>query len=180
MKNSLSLEFISLEHGKDLYSIINSNREHFIKWLSWVDKVPTLAAFYSLLEIYQTKLEQTQAPTFTILWDKNPVGVVNANSICWVRSSATLGYWICPKHEGRGIATHALQKMVHHLFTSLFLHKVYVAAAEDNVKSQKIPIKLGFTKEGVSQRGEVFSDRYADLNLYSLLNKVQMHQVGAG
>ncbi|MXP26794.1 GNAT family N-acetyltransferase [Altererythrobacter indicus] len=59
-----------------------------------------------------------------------------------------LGYLISKERQGEGIATEALSSLVAHLFHDEKQRRVYADVDPDNVASNKILEKLGFTLEG--------------------------------
>ena len=61
---------------------------------------------------------------------------------------ANVGYWVDRAHNGRGLATHALAEVVDFAFTEAKLHRVEAATLPDNLASQRVLEKNGFTKFG--------------------------------
>ena len=55
-------------------------------------------------------------------------------------------------------------------FTEIGLHRLEIKAATTNLRSQAIPEKLSFKKEGVLREAELVNDKFLDLYLYSLLS----------
>lgn len=72
---------------------------------------------------------------FTIL-DKNETG-----------GNAELGYFILKEFWGKGYTTEAARAVIDFGFNTLNLHKMTTGCILENVNSEKIMIKLGFTKE---------------------------------
>jgi len=56
-------------------------------------------------------------------------------------------------------------------FHELSLHRIEIKAATDNVRSQAIPAKLNFVKEGILREAELVNDKFLDLILYSMLER---------
>ena len=54
-------------------------------------------------------------------------------------------------------------------FSELQLNRIEIKCGTENIKSQSIPEKLNFTKEGVMKQAELLYDRLIDLNLYALV-----------
>ena len=63
-----------------------------------------------------------------------------------------LGYWIAAEHQGHGYATEAARAVLDRAFTQLGVEKVSANAAVDNVASQRVLEKLGFTYLRTAQR----------------------------
>lgn len=64
--------------------------------------------------------------------------------------SANLGYWVCASQIGRGVATAAVDEVVRETFGSLGLHRLEAATLLDNLPSQRVLAKAGFTEIGVA------------------------------
>jgi RimJ/RimL family protein N-acetyltransferase len=60
--------------------------------------------------------------------------------------------WTDPAHRGRGLATYALQYVVHHLRRKS--GKVWYVVGEDNAPSVRVAEKAGFVRVGEGQRKE--------------------------
>jgi len=61
--------------------------------------------------------------------------------------------------------------LIAYAFEDLNLNRIEIKAAVENLKSQAIPQKLNFQKEGVLREAEFVNQKYLDLTLYSLLKK---------
>lgn len=85
--------------------------------------------------------------------------------------TAELGYAIRRDRWGRGYATEAAAVILDYGFNTLGLHRVQAACGPDNVASQRLLDKLGFTYEG-RMRDHVFTNgAWRDSLLYSLLEQ---------
>lgn len=67
------------------------------------------------------------------------------------RQSATLGFWIDAKVEGRGVAHEALAAVVRFAFDDLRLERLEAAVLTDNQRSRRLLERLGFQLEGVAR-----------------------------
>lgn len=81
------------------------------------------------------------------------VGALNFNEIVGGSfQSAYLGYWLGAAYVGRGLMTEALGLALRHGFEVLNLHRVEANLQPDNAASRALVRKLGFVKEGFSER----------------------------
>lgn len=81
------------------------------------------------------------------------VGVVNLNEI--VRGSfwsAYVGYWIVQQRCGTGLMSEALGLALRHAFETRGLHRIEANIQPDNAASIGLVRKLGFVREGYSER----------------------------
>ena len=83
--------------------------------------------------------------------------------------NAEIGYWIRSRFEGRGLVTRAVERLIDEAFDVGGVHRVFIRAGEDNVRSRAIPERLGFTREGVLRGDGRGTGGYYDLVMYSML-----------
>jgi ribosomal-protein-alanine N-acetyltransferase len=62
--------------------------------------------------------------------------------------SGSLGYWVAADHTGRGVATAAVGAVVDARFTEHGLHRMEAATLVDNLASQAVLRRTGFTLIG--------------------------------
>ena len=65
--------------------------------------------------------------------------------------------------------TRACQGLIRYGFDELNLNRIVIYVAPENLKSQAVPERLGFQKEGVLRQSIWIYDRFLDLVVYSLL-----------
>jgi RimJ/RimL family protein N-acetyltransferase len=81
-----------------------------------------------------------------------------------------VGYWCAPKERRRGVATSALRLMCRRACGELGLERIELVADPDNVASQRVAEKAGFTREAVLRSHVRHPDgRRRDAILFSLL-----------
>ena len=100
------------------------------------------------------------------------IGYVDIKNIDWNIAKAELGYFIDKSHEGEGIITKALSKMIEYCFDVLQLRKLFLRTHEANMASRKVAEKNGFRVEGIIRSDyKTTSGIIVDLMYYGLLNK---------
>lgn len=83
---------------------------------------------------------------------------------------AEMGYDLNPRYWGRGIMTEALSSIIDFGFMRMELNRIEILVMKQNVRSQKLAMKLGFVKEGVlREHGFDENRRIVDDILFSLL-----------
>lgn len=63
------------------------------------------------------------------------------------------------------------KRLITYGFEELGLNRIEIKAAVENLKSQAIPEKLNFKKEGILRQAEFVNEKFLDLTLYSLLKE---------
>lgn len=82
---------------------------------------------------------------------------------------ANLGYMVDSRHRGRGVATAAARLAVERAFGEVGLHRVEAGTKLDNVASQRVLERVGFTRVGVQRALLRIGDRWEDHYLYELV-----------
>ena len=84
---------------------------------------------------------------------------------------AYIGYWLAENFQGKGIMTACCRCLVDHAFRDLDLNKVVIACGTGNARSQAIPDRLGFVREGVLRDAEWLYDHFIDHTVNALLRR---------
>lgn len=93
--------------------------------------------------------EQGRAYPYVIEADGEVAGRITVTNV--VRGpfcSGSLGYWVAADHTGRGLATAAVTHVVDDCFTRHGLHRIEAATLVDNLASQAVLRRTGFTEIG--------------------------------
>ena len=99
-----------------------------------------------------------------------PLGLISLRIADRDPGLAAVGYWLRPEARGRGAATVAVQLVARWAFDELGVQRLELTTAPENVASQRVAERAGFTREGVL-RGLVATkdDGRRDSVMFSLL-----------
>ena len=143
----ISLELMSEENSIDVYSFEKENREYFERSL------PPRPAHYfdseGFKEITRELLrEQENHDVYMHLIrdaQGTMVGRINLSVLEDDRKTAELGYRIGENVTNLGYASEAVKLVLEKAFTTYGLHKIIAGTARDNLASQRVLLKNGFT-----------------------------------
>ncbi|WP_025117629.1 GNAT family N-acetyltransferase [Lysinibacillus fusiformis] len=82
---------------------------------------------------------------------------------------AEVGYELSKAYWGQGIASEALEAVVHYGFQHLQLERIQALIEPANISSQKLVERQGFLKEGLLRHYEYTCGKFDDLLMYSIL-----------
>jgi len=165
------LERLTLTHVEVIFNAINQNRKFLQKWLPFVDfthKVNDTERFVrSILEKPTARRDEV----FVIWYQHEFAGLIGFKDPDRINDKIELGYWLIEKMTGKGIASSAVNKLVDLAFRNMEMNRVQIRCGVGNQKSAAIPLRLGFSFEGIERCGERHNHTYIDLEVYSLLKK---------
>ena len=171
IENELFLVYPEIRMAKELFALIDSDREHLRTFLDFVDEVVD----YTNQEAYiKMKLEgiakQTDALFFIAINDEF-IGCVDFHAIDLVSKQAEIGYWIHSKYKNKGTISKVVKKLCTYAFENLSLNRLTIVADVKNKPSNKVALKNGFTFVGTQKEERLMYDKYRDMNYYYLLKK---------
>ncbi len=82
---------------------------------------------------------------------------------------AEIGYWLAKPYWGQGIMPRALEKLCYIGFRELNLQKITASVATQNIRSQQVVKKCGFSHEGQLRQHYQKDNQLIDINCYGLL-----------
>ncbi len=143
------------------------NRAHLAHW----DPVRR-EAFYTeqgqaaVVDAALASVAQGALASWVLVHGDQVVGRINLNNI--VRGafhSAALGYWVDGAHQGRGLATAAVEHACSEA-VALGLHRVEAGTLVDNLASQRVLEKCGFARFGLAPAYLFIAGRWQDHVLF--------------
>jgi len=164
----LELRPLQAADAAALFAVVDTHRRSLREWLPWVDATKTAADSRAYIEETLREDRETQAFMSGIWSMGRLVGAIGHNRIDWAHRIGFPAYWIAPDSAGQGIMTACCRAVVGHAFTELRLKQLVVAVATENLRAQKLPLRLGFKQVGVLKKAEWLYDHHVDHYLYSL------------
>lgn len=172
VNESISLELLQQHHSKEIFELIDTNRDHLRQWLLWVDKRKSAYDMVPVIKYWLDNLANNHGFDVAIRYNGKLVGMIGVQ-FEWGNRAATIGYFISKDSEGKGIITTSLKSLIKELFDRYSMYRIEIQCAANNLKSQGIPERLGFKKEGIKRAGQFLYDHYEDLIVYSFLRNEQ-------
>ena len=163
------LEVTSERHALQLFEAINNNRAHLAEFLPWVHQMQTAENVKDYLRNCELLSLEKKEVSFVIFFNETPVGRIGLHHLNWQNKIGAIGYWLSESAEGKGIITKSCIQLINYGFQEIGLHRIEIKAAVKNFKSQAIPVKLNFKKEGILRQAEFVNNEFIDLVLFSIL-----------
>ena len=167
----ISVELYTQQQARELFWMVDSNRRHLREWLPWIDNVDSPASMEFLIPQWTRQFQENNGFCAGIRYHSRLAGTISLNQIDWVNSQTSVGYYLFQQAQGRGIMTRTVSALLTNVFNHLGLNRVEIRCGEGNRKSQAIPEKLGFKKEGLIRDGEFLHNTYHNLIIYGMLKR---------
>lgn len=165
----LELGLVEERHAAALFALVEQHREHLRTWLPWLDRNRTVDDTLTHVRDSLAQFAANKGPS-TGLWAKGTLcGVAAFHPIDLDNRSVSLGYWLAADRQGHGLMTRAVRALVSHALAELGLNRVEIRCAVGNSKSRAIPLRLGFTDEGVVREAQWLNGRFVDHVIYGML-----------
>ncbi|HAU0262628.1 TPA: GNAT family N-acetyltransferase [Legionella pneumophila] len=102
----------------------------------------------------------------------NLIGATGYHNIDWDIPSVETGYWIRNKYAGCGLMTEAVNAITQYAFKVLNAKRIAITCDIDNIKSKKIPERLGYSLEATLKfhRIKPLTNEVSDTLLYARYN----------
>ena len=143
----ISLELLSEENSLDVYLFEKENREYFER------NLPPRPANYFESEVFKEitrellREQENHDVYMHLIRDSQGVmvGRINLSVLGKDRKTAELGYRIGENVSNLGYASEAVKLVLEKAFTTYGLHRIIAGTATDNLASQRVLLKNGFT-----------------------------------
>ncbi len=169
VNENIDLCLLELNNAKDLFALVEHNRQYLRQWLPWVDANTKVQDSFSFIKDVQEKFVEGKSLNMGIWHIGKLVGVISYDSIDWENRIGYIGYWLNQSTQGQGIMTISCKALIDYGFKELKLNRIDIRCAVGNNKSCAIPNCLGFTHEGVARQVEWLYNKFVDQNIFSLL-----------
>lgn len=167
--DDLHLEKVKLSHAGLIFDTIEENRPYLRRWLPFVDQTRKPEDSRKYVQMLLSEQERSRNEVFTIWYKGDFAGLAGFKDMDFINHKTEIGYWLAEKMQGRGIMSKTVWKMIDYGFRNLNFNRIQIKVATGNAKSAAIPSRLGLVFEGTERNGEYHTDRYFDLQVFSIL-----------
>lgn len=149
------------------FHLVESCRDYLNEWVPWAGGVGSVEEMKTLI---QSRISQAgpRGPQFCMLGQNQIVGWVGYTSLDWEARSVEIEYWIGHQFQGRGTTTKCCGLLIAYAFEHLGLERVVICTAEQNTRSMRIPVRLGFAREAVLEKADRIHGQEINLVCFAL------------
>jgi len=164
------LRLFEPRHAEELNALVVSNFDHIHEWSAWLT-VRERQVDQTREWIVQNLQNFASGAGYEVgIWHNGAIaGQIGYNGLETPSHKVEIGYWLGASFQGNGLIIRSCRIMIDHAFLNLGINRVEIKCGTENLKSRKVPERLGFTEEGIARQAEWLHGRYIDLAVYSLL-----------
>jgi ribosomal-protein-serine acetyltransferase len=171
IRDNIYLKLLEERHALEVFSLVDQDRAYLREWLPWVDATQTIDDTLSFIRSSLEQFSSNKGFVAGIWSDQRFCGVIGTHKLDLLNRKGEIGYWLGQSFQGQGIITAACRAVVTHLLGELDLNRVTIHCAKENEKSCAIPIRLGFTEEGLAREAQFLHGQFHDLRRFIMLRR---------
>ena len=169
----LLLEPIQEQHHKIINAEIRKSHAALSRWLFWVNPVPKAEETLAFCQDCYKKFMRNENLQLAIFNKEDGafIGCIGVHDFNYrgERNSFNIGYWIGSDYSGKGYMSEALKALCDYSFEKLGASKLYITNDAENLPSNKLARKAGFTLvETMREPIKNTEDELRDTNVYNL------------
>jgi len=130
------------------------SKEHLVAFMPWARFEPqTLEQKGELILAFRARYDSREDYVMGIF---DPAGRLVGGTGLHPRlgpGAVEIGYWITPEKQARGLVTETVKALCRVAFDGMGVDMIAVRMDPKNERSERIPQKLGFQREGLLRRG---------------------------
>lgn len=145
--DDIILRAVSEEEAAALFGLIAANRPYLGEFLPWVASTKAVEDSRSFIRTIKEHRENGTEYGFGMYFGGVLAGHISLMHIADSKSPE-IGYWIAEEFSGKGITTRAAQAVTKLAIEAIGADHIVIKARVDNIASNAIPPKLGYTLQG--------------------------------
>lgn len=151
---------------QEMFDLIQKNRQRLAEFLPWVPFNKSVTDTQVYLDLCHENWLQGSEFNFGIFERENDLymGNISIHQIKWGNHCCELGYWLGKDYEGKGYVSEAI-KILEKEILKIGFHRIEIRCSPENIRSEAIAKRLGYTLEGhlrdnikLSGRSQVYRD----------------------
>ena len=159
--------------GPYVHEAVLESLDSLSLWMPWVHPIPTLDEEEAILREGRAKF-LTREILWLLLFLKGTdtfVGSSGLQGINWEVPKFEIGYWVRSKFEGQGYISEAVRGITRFAFETLGARRIEIHVDDRNVRSWRIPERLGYTLEGtLHHAARDVSGSLCDIRMYAQIH----------
>ena len=171
INKNIKLKILEEREADQLFKLVDSNREYLGEFLPFV--AYTTEVEHSKKFIHSALQQFARGDGFHcgIWYDQKLVGVIGLHYLDLVNKRTSIGYYLAEDFQKKGIMTRSTKALIQYVYEEYDINRIEIRMSTKNKKSRAIPIRLGFTQEGILRSDECLQGEFSDSYVYSVLRE---------
>lgn len=142
--DSVKLTQLDLSQAERLFELTEQDRSYLSQWLPWPEHTRSTEDSREFIETMLAKRITGEEYGYGIELEGKLVGHI---SLMHLKDDydAEIGYWLASSAAGKGVTTKAAARLSQFGFEALGLEKIIIRANPDNIGSNKVAEKIGYS-----------------------------------
>jgi ribosomal-protein-serine acetyltransferase len=157
--------------AEEIAAVVRANIDHLRPWVPWATEDYNAESAAEFIRKTLSDFAHDGRFSAAILVDKQFGGAIGYHRLDTANRSASVGYWIDSRLEGRGIVSRCCSTLIDYLFEVRDLNRIQINCNVNNTRSRAVPERLGFTLEGIQREVEYNNGKFGDWAIYALLRR---------
>jgi ribosomal-protein-serine acetyltransferase len=169
VRDDLELRLMEEVQAEEIFALVEHNRRRLRPWLPWVEATEGPENVRHFIRSALTQFAENNGFHAGMWHQGRYAGAVGFHKIDWTNRKVEMGYWIGEEFEGRGFVVASCRALIGYAFAVWKLNRVEIHCAAGNVRSNRVPQRLGFRLDGVMRGAHCLYGEFHDLNYYGML-----------
>ncbi len=167
----IRLTTVCVEDAPALFALIDANREHLGRFLTWPATIQSVEDEVQFIErrIKQQQAGMEHAYLICTRHDDAAIGMVGVFGIAWEHRTGEIGYWLAEHASGNGHMTESVE-ILHKALFCAGLHRLEIQCETSNHPSAGIARRLGYRHEGTHRHAQIRDGRPRDMLVFARLS----------
>src|SRR5438270_11033737 len=168
IEDGLELRPVDERYAEELTALVRRDIVHLMKWMPWATERYSVEDAREFIRRNLRQYAEDQGFATLIFFRDRVAGSIGYNNIDWANRQADIGYWLAADLQRRGNMTKACRVLVEYAFRRLKLNRDELLFPVENLRSRRIPERLGFTEERTPRPAEGVHAHFRDHVSYSM------------
>ena len=145
--------------GTEINAAVRETFDDLKLWMPWAQQMPTLEESEAFVRRAQCQFLARENLTLLLFLKGTGtiVGSSGLHGIDWDIPKFEIGYWCRKRFQGQGYITESTEAITNFAFETLGAKRVEIRCDSKNVRSRRIPNRLGFKLEGTLRNNSISS-----------------------
>ena len=166
---NISLRTVQVDDAAALYRLIEQTRDQLSRFLPWGETTRSVDDERKFLKYCQIRIAEKALWPVVILVDQQVAGMFDFHNFDPANRNCEIGYWLGEPFQHNGVMIKVVEQALTIAATELGMHKVMLLAEVENVASNNVAQRCGFSLSGTLKDHIYSQGQFHDANVYDYI-----------